>query len=819
MKRKLTVFFLLFVAAMPLRALPIELVKDWEYTYSRNLFSDRTQWSKLDSLPYREDQRPLDFTDGVAFLGLRKNILITDEDLQSLGSDRLSLHIPYIASYYEVYWNGKQIHTCGRIVGQKIERACIWRHLVLPLDSREVKIGENQLTVLTAAEKGWNIGITPTGNREIINLDRYAAHLNILSERITLMLGFLYFFMGLYHGLFYIKRRKESYNLYYALFSLFLAVYIYTRTNAVFELDLEGILLKRIEFSVLFVIPAFLIFFLEKFFLNRLSIPSKIYFALVCTLAFGTSFLPANYLVTFLRTWQYTMFYVVGHIITVCAIAMKRKIPDVKRLLLGVAALLIAGSWDVLGAMGVAGIQNLGLTRYGFFLFVSGIAFILANKFLRVQKQVEELNEQLEKKVEERTEDLRVSLEEIKKLKIQQDGDYFLTSLLINPLSRSSIESHFDYYTIQHYSRQKKEFEFRGRKMEIGGDINIVDHLRLQGKDYIVFVNADAMGKSIQGAGGALVLGVIFHAMLERTKQRKDYSSKPPESWIKECYLELQTVFETFDGSMLASLVMGLLQVKSGFLFFINSEHPRTVLYRNGKASFLEYDVELRKIGTKGLISELKVQTFQMEPKDIFFAGSDGRDDLLLGYNEKGDRIINEDESLFLRCIEEARGDLESTVENILKIGDLTDDISLIRIEFNPDSEAFHAQRTSEEKRKKQLLSDGMASLKEKDYAAASRSFSYIADNYPDHTESYYLASYCLKKLRNFTEAVNYGERLFLRVPDHLNNLLNLADTHYYLQNYSRVNMLLKKAESIQPDHPAARKIREKLDALTEMAS
>jgi hypothetical protein len=95
--------------------------------------------------------------------------------------------------------------------------------------------------------------------------------------------------------------------------------------------------------------------------------------------------------------------------------------------------------------------QNYGLTRFGFFFLVSGIAFTLANRFLKIHQEVEELNAELE-----------------------------------------------NMFSVRSVSKQKKEFEFRGKKMEIGGDINIVDQIRIAGKDYLVFINADAMGKSIQ---------------------------------------------------------------------------------------------------------------------------------------------------------------------------------------------------------------------------------------------------------------------------------------------------------------------------------
>lgn len=67
---------------------------------------------------------------------------------------------------------------------------------------------------------------------------------------------------------------------------------------------------------------------------------------------------------------------------------------------------------------------------------------------------------------------LNSAYKEIKSLKIQQDADYFLTSLLIKPLSNFDIKSNF--YKCEYYIEQKKKFEYKKYKEEIGGDFILV---------------------------------------------------------------------------------------------------------------------------------------------------------------------------------------------------------------------------------------------------------------------------------------------------------------------------------------------------------
>ena len=66
----------------------------------------------------------------------------------------------------------------------------------------------------------------------------------------------------------------------------------------------------------------------------------------------------------------------------------------------------------------------------------------------------------LEVKVDERTEELRRSLDEVRKLKIKQDGDYYLTAQLIKPLTRNLVGKN-DKLSVEFLVRQFKNFEFK----------------------------------------------------------------------------------------------------------------------------------------------------------------------------------------------------------------------------------------------------------------------------------------------------------------------------------------------------------------------
>ncbi|MBK7055078.1 MAG: serine/threonine-protein phosphatase [Leptospiraceae bacterium] len=490
--------------------------------------------------------------------------------------------------------------------------------------------------------------------------------------------------------------------------------------------------------------------------------------------------------------------------------------------------------------MGISkSIQNHALLQYGFFTFVIGIAFVLANRFLRVHNEVEELNANLELKVEERTRELQKTLTQVQTLKLQQDGDYFLTTLLIKPLMvNEAISNHIK---IDFFIKQKKTFEFKNKTYDIGGDMCIANNIKLRGKNYCVFINGDAMGKSIQGAGGALVLGVVFRSIIERTKIFKPNMELFPEQWLKICFIELQNVFTSFDGSMLVSIVMGLIEENTGGLFFLNAEHPWTVLYRDGKAEFLEHQLYLHKVGMLGLDGSLTIQTFQMHPGDSIIIGSDGRDDIMLGMDTEGIRNINEDGDQFLKHVEAGKGELKGITDSILKMGEFTDDYTLIKlayidhdlplVETHPDfytfvdngdlllnkkdqSHAIESYKKALNIKKDKEVFHKLLDIyyTQKDY----KNFIPLCEEYlsfnPMDSDYFFKISYAYKFIGNLSLAMDYGECLKLRDPRNINNLLNLSDLNRKAGNLARANKLLSDVLYLEPGNAKAQELQRMLE-------
>ncbi|TGM28108.1 7TM diverse intracellular signaling domain-containing protein [Leptospira levettii] len=499
-------------------------------------------------------------------------------------------------------------------------------------------------------------------------------------EFIKLIFLTIYITVGSYFLFLFIRRRKDRENLFFSLFSFSFVLYNFLRNQLKYELGFSFLEMKKLEYLTILLLIPFMYHFLRTLFEDKYVIFAKIldgFQLLVFSFFFFSNNIEHfNFVLSNLvqPTWILYVILIFSNLIRNLRKKEKRAI----YITIGLTIVLIAAIIDTATNRNYWVFPR--IMGYAFLFFNISLAMILANSFVKLNEEFEDLNKNLEKKVEDRTDALNESLNQLQILKEKQDGDYFLTSLLIQPLAR--IENKIPELKIESYTNQKKKFQFRGKNGEIGGDICIVGSIHLESGEYTVFANADAMGKSIQGAGGALVLGVVFQAVLSRAKS--SYTKRrPPELWLKDLYVELQSVFASFDGSMLSSVVLGMVG-KNGYIYYINAEHPWSILYRDGVASFIESELSMRKLGFPRNNSHFQIKTFSLLDGDVLLVGSDGRDDIGL-MSETENRYINEDETLILRFVERTDAKLLPLVQEIENNGEITDDISFLRIGYQSE--------------------------------------------------------------------------------------------------------------------------------------
>ncbi len=737
------------------------------------------------------------------------------------------LRLGSIADNWQIFLNGTEIGSAWHVdaAGETILTHRSVRDIVVELPTALLVSGENILAFRLAGDKGSaEVGFYLGQPYEI---DHLRLLLNRRSEVVVLILICLYLAIGLYHLLLYSRRRQEAYNLYFGLFCAGLFVYLFTRTAIVFDVVQDSTLIQKVEYIVLFnVLTPFLIF-IDKLFEGRATLFPKIYGALAIVLSLAVIPTTSHFNTTILRVWQISALlgilyflafqifkFVIREIRTRYAesgrpTAFAKALSAFKNtmlyspagnLLIGILTIIGTAVFDILDSVIFA--TGIAFTKYGFALFVIGIAVMLANRFLTVHNQVEELNANLELKVEERTRELKESLVRVQDLKKQQDADYFLTAQLLKPLASNT--AHSDNIGIEYLIRQKKTFEFRKWKSEIGGDINMAASIMLKDQPFVVFVNADAMGKSMQGAGGALVLGAVFQSTIERLRWTKELSDVFPEIWLHTTFLELHRIFESFEGSMLISLVIGLIDEKSGLMYYINAEHPSMVLYRAGETSFLDTEI-LRKLGTPGIKGMLEIHCFQLQPGDILVMGSDGRDDVILGHNADGSNIVNENENLFLEHVREAKGDLKEIYARVANMGELMDDLSLLRIEFS--SSAERPVQIADARQIKALRQQADACIDSAEFEKAVEILVQLYDQNPMDIGLCYEIAQNLRREKKIKAAMQWAERAVLRDGHNLQYLLLAAELNIMVRRAHKARGYLRRVLELEPEHQRAAKL------------
>lgn len=816
---------------------------------------------------HRKDWHPISIPGKINYvkeIDINKNIFWIRKTFFLKNSDqRLSktLNLGIISDSDRVYLNGKKIASTGKWDSNQPQAYDKIRIYDIPegvLKYGSVNVLLIQVKGLFIEEIGITSGDISIGPAGKIHKVYYN---NSYREMLFLM---LYFSVGSYFLFLFIRQGASRENLFFALFTYILIAYQFNRGQIKFDLGMELFDLKRIEYLMLtWLVPSFY-FFIRSFLKLPKNKFTKVYDILIlvflvtpvvqtfiilfyddvlfwdyCNKTFFLNFI-AIYMIlalviTFYNAYGFKISRPLG--IPIVHPYIKKNI-DAVFLSFGLFLFFLAALFDTVAfQMGLAIPRVLG---YAFIVFVLSIALILANRFVRLHNEVEDLNKNLEAKVEERTEELNNTLSEVRALKVQQDGDYFLTSLLIHPLGGNYSNS--ELVDIKMMAHQKKKFFFKEKESEIGGDINVAHDITLRGRKYTIVLNADAMGKSIQGAGGALVLGTVFKSLVSRTKLSSTLQKRFPEQWLKLSFSELQDVFVSFDGSMLISLVLGLIDQENGMFYYINAEHPFVALYRDGKASFIGREHVLRKVGIDLFNEGLSIQTLPLMAGDVLYLGSDGRDDVLLGDDASGNRIINEDEEKFLEHIETGKGILSAVEKAILDSGDITDDFTLIRIGYredapfpdsyqNPQAEDIVSQanslfRNGEQKKALELAIQGLEQHKNnpailrqiirmmivqknnKDIIPYIAAFSKLG---AEDQEFLYYASYVYKNARKFELAADFGERCRMRDPGHLNNIANLVDIYRLNGNIKRANRLLDRALEMDPEHELLQKVAQNM--------
>ncbi len=212
---------------------------------------------------------------------------------------------------------------------------------------------------------------------------------------VDLTLYGVYIFFGLYHLLLFARRRESLYNLYFGAFSVVLAVYLLAFSNRVSHLaEDSAVQVFWAYFSQPAALSLFLLF-VHNFLEGKIR-PSNIilgFIAANAVIGLLMIILPYRWYQELLFLWYIPAAPQLIYMLYYIARAVHRRLRYAKRIVLGLSLGILFVVWDILDTVFFN--THVRLTRYAHLLIILSLTTILANRFMDIQRQSEELNEEL----------------------------------------------------------------------------------------------------------------------------------------------------------------------------------------------------------------------------------------------------------------------------------------------------------------------------------------------------------------------------------------------------------------------------------------
>ena len=378
-------------------ARPVTLDEDWRFRagdrpeWARPAFDDR-DWPAI-VVPGawgRQGHAEVD----VAWYRLTLELEPRTDPAAALG-----LAMGNVSTGYEVWAGGKRV---GGLAGPPPDMAYD-RHLVAPLPPEAVDT-EGQLVLAIRVWRSPAVGHRSGGLRDAPRLGRLEvlARQSITAELPKGALVVLFLAVGLEHLLLFTRRTDQRAYFWFGLFVLTTALYTFLTLQVRFALGDHWVLYKEIEYAAKFAVPALAIQFLWVFLRRPIGPWLRAYqlsHPALGLLAAVTPGLELN--LAIIEWWLPWAFLTVLAVLILLVRRLREGDPEARALSVGGLLLVLAFAWDLLAANNL--VPQIYLASYGLAAVLLAMAISMANRFERVQRQLDALRLDLEQRVEERT--------------------------------------------------------------------------------------------------------------------------------------------------------------------------------------------------------------------------------------------------------------------------------------------------------------------------------------------------------------------------------------------------------------------------------
>jgi signal transduction histidine kinase len=313
------------------------------------------------------------------------------------GELPLSVAIGRVHSAYELYAGGRLIGAVGRFPPHpetRYDREVAW-----PLPASAVAADGNVLLALRVwrgdqFSRAWQGG--PYEGSFLLGEAGQVARRLLRGRTAPLVLAVLYVLVGLYHVHLYRRRRALVEYLWYGLLAVFIGAYAFLVSPWKHELALPWLVVKRLEYAVLEVLPALCLQSVWTLLGVRPGRLLRAYQASFVGLGLAALAAPTlRLLFLTLDTWRVWMLPCAVGLAALVAVKAWRGHAEARTVMGGVAAFTLATLNDA--AVDLRFLHTPRLVTFGFAIFIASMAWSLANRFTRVFRELEEKTLALER--------------------------------------------------------------------------------------------------------------------------------------------------------------------------------------------------------------------------------------------------------------------------------------------------------------------------------------------------------------------------------------------------------------------------------------
>ncbi|MCL1958156.1 MAG: hypothetical protein FWF68_00995, partial [Spirochaetes bacterium] len=415
-----------------IRECPAYIKKGFDMSDLRKIPDETGEWKRFKTPILRVSNSPLELPKrsylspwGKEEQEFTINILLEmDNETMTFLNGNISvipgLFFAGIGENWEIFFNGKLVRSEMHLNEKgRIKERRVYYNVSFPLDSSLVLAGTNILSLRilgdpTYAATGLFFQSAP------IYLDDYKVIEGRKFDSLSTVLCAIFAFTGVYYLMIYlsIRKRAEIFNLYFAIFSILLFIYIVSGHEWIYSLIPNSDITTRLEYgSLMLSIPVLGIFF-ETLGMRKISMVSRGYLTFCFLLCLTQALFCNQYGEEVVLIWDLTAFFYFSYIIGRYIIYFrfweryKRKNNEsdetsdlhIGAVLIGMTLSYLCGLYDILDARFFS--FSIRLFIYSIFAVHIGMVFILSQRFRRIYKRLEQSNVILENKVHERTQEL-----------------------------------------------------------------------------------------------------------------------------------------------------------------------------------------------------------------------------------------------------------------------------------------------------------------------------------------------------------------------------------------------------------------------------